>query len=123
MNAQVNIPFEKVVAGVLHVDDLAVFSKVWCARCLASKVQQTFPSDLGFTVEAEGPTLKILRFILDVDEDSRLRFFPANANIWYGLGHDSEQPIARQGVFYSAGVQRYSKFAMFLIGQVLMYYR
>lgn len=119
----VTLPFEQVVAGALHVDDLAVFSKVWCQRCLAKKVKRTFPDDVGFDVEGEGPTWKILSLIVDIDIHSNIRFFPNNPHKWFGLGLENGQKILQMGWFYSSRVQRYKDFASYLTGQPLMYDR
>ena len=99
------------MVGALHVDDLAVFSKVWCHKCLTKLTQRSFPSDLGFQVEEVGPTPRVLSLIVDINVDSNIRLFPNNANILFGLGIDMEQRILRLGPFHDAGIQLYKSSA------------
>ena len=35
-----------------------------------------FPKDIGLEMEEQGPTLRILSVVIDVDENSFIRFFP-----------------------------------------------
>lgn len=121
--ADVPWAFSDVVTGVLHVDDMAVFSKVWCAHCLTKKLKKMFPSDIGLNLEEQGPTLRILSVIIHVENDSTLRVFPNNPNVWFGFGLQAQQSIMRVGQFYSTKIQKYSTFASYFVGQLLMYDR
>ena len=62
-----NLRFDQLVAGCLHVDDLVVFSRIWCIKCLAERVKRMFPDDVGFDVEEEGPVLRVLGSIVHTD--------------------------------------------------------
>ena len=123
MTPQVPLPFEKIVTGVLHVDDMAVFSKIWCQDCIAAKIKRSFPADIGLQVEEEGPTLRILSVIVDIDVDSKLHIFPNNPDVWYGLGLEAEQQRLRLGPFYSRSIQSHKVFLQYFVGQLLMYDR
>ena len=52
----ISLPFPKIVAGVLNVDDMPVFSNIWCQHCIAKFTKRMFPGDIGLDVEEQGPT-------------------------------------------------------------------
>ena len=77
--------FNDVVTGGLHVDDMLILSKIWCADCIATRTTAMMPDDIGLQEEERGPTLRFLSLIVDIGENSTMRFIPCNPNIWYGL--------------------------------------
>ena len=83
-------------------------------------MKRMFPIDVGFDVEEQGPTLRILSLVIDIDEQSTIRFLPCNPNIRFGLGTEEEQRIMRIGPFTSRRKQSYKVFSAYFVGQLLM---
>lgn len=56
----VGLKFTELVTGATHVDDTAIYSKIYCEVCLETKIRDTFPSYVGVSTEESG---RVIRFL------------------------------------------------------------
>ena len=59
-----------IIAGVQHVDDLLIFSKLFCKDCLFEASGKLFTTDVGMTFEGAGPVLRMLQAFIVFDNGS-----------------------------------------------------
>ena len=120
LRAGIRRQFRELVTGVLHVDDLVAFSRIFCMDCLRDLILSTFPRDVGFQEEERGPTMRDLSSIVHIRPDSSLVVVPMIANVTFGIQQD-HQVLVKLGPYHDATLQPYKSFRDYLIGQFLSF--
>ena len=59
-----NLQFNQIFCGLLHVDDSAVGSGIWCSDCIFKFLQMIFPQDVGVELEETGDAFQFLSSVL-----------------------------------------------------------
>ena len=89
-----NLAADRLVAGISHVDDSVLISKLLCVNCLCAGLKKLWPSDVGVQLEERGPTLRFLSSVLHAVEEE-IYVFPWNPNVGFSLRLSDIQTVAR----------------------------
>jgi hypothetical protein len=74
-----NFTAAQQLAGVLHVDDCLLISKIWCSECILEGLRKLWPKDVGTTMEESGNEVRFLNALITTDGRSLLvRPLPIN---------------------------------------------
>ena len=110
---------DTLVAGILHVDDAMIASRVFGCCCL-QRVAKVWPEDVGFSVEEEGPTMRFLNAFIHVDKYD-IYIAPFNPNLKFAVGITKCQQVARLGLFLGPHIQSRSVLRGFMLSQLIAF--
>ena len=112
-----NVPVDKLVFGLFHVDDGIVVSRIFCLHCLEQGILGIMPHDVGMAVEEFGPSLKFLHTDINVAEASGPSITPHNPNIDFALGSTPHPHVSRLAQFLDPLLQPFLPFRNYCISR------
>jgi len=113
-------PFDRVLRGLQHVDDILVVSPLLCHGCIKRSVELVFPSAFAMEIEEVSPLLRFLQCFLHFSEDS-ITVSPYHANIQFVLGLTSTPLFCKLVEFVDLRCTPMSTLASFLVSRVHTY--
>ena len=113
-----NTPIEKLVMGMLHVDDSLVGSCVYCHKCLFKGVESLWPPDVGTKLEEHGSRIRFLQADVHVLHGKQIEIYPASLNHLFANGSESQPTVSRRAHFVSRDVQDIFDLRCFLLAKV-----
>lgn len=120
------LPVDQIVTGLTHVDDMVIFSKIWCASCLERGSLQLFPHDVGMQKEEQGPQLRFLHAQLSVSADVSacpVVIQPYNPNGAFARGEADSPALSRLAPFAGALVTSPASLRVFVWAMVCQWDR
>ena len=89
---------DHLVSGLMHVDDAAVFSRIFCPRCLEQGMKRLRPQDVGISLGEIGPTVRMLHSHIHITV-LNVHIRPYNPNTSFALGFSLEQGCQTWAIF------------------------
>ena len=109
----------QLIAGLLHVDDSHIASRVFCLRCLLRGV----PPDVGTSLEDSGASVQFLQAQIHVLSHGEFAVGPAAQNIDYARGSALHPEFSRLAPFSGTAHHTYKMLRMFLSGRFVTFNR
>jgi len=116
-----HIPFEQLVTAVQHVDDAFPVTKIFCDKCIETRLGKTWPKDVGISVEEKGRTIRFLSSWVHFNGHDFI-VLPHNPNIQFAMGVAAAQKVSRLGTYLGEGISQFRHFHMFFMGRLLTYH-
>ena len=112
---------EELVAGLCHVGDALLASRVFCHRCLLKGLRKLWPSDVGTNLEEFGSTVKFLQVRVDALPNGAFTVMPAAQNLQFVQGLCNEPEVAKCVPFVDKGSQDYFQIKSWLWGRLITF--
>lgn len=85
----------KLLAGILHVDDGLLLSRVWCCDCIFRGICRIWPKDVGASPEESGAKVDFLSITISLDLSGYPIISPLIKNLVFARGISQYPAVSR----------------------------